>query len=260
MPTSAGSAMLNFESDCLYDHLGCSKDVSLAEIRKTYYKLALQYHPDRNSGCTTKEFQMIGRAYEILGDESKRCLYDETGVIDGDGLLDGSNVNFEAYFRELFQQVRLEDIEAFKATYQGSVEEYEDVLVAYRKHKGSIEAIVDDIFFGDEEGSLDRFMAIIKRAIEKGILTEEKSFSKIISDDAALKSLKNRRKRTAAKEAKEAGALAKELGIGKDGNLHAVIKGKQQGRFDAMIAGMEAKYGGGQASKTKSSSKKQRKI
>lgn len=252
MPAPANEQpMVNFESECLYDHLGLDKSCSSSEIKKTYYKLALHYHPDRNPD-SKREFQVIGRAYEILSNDQKRKLYDETGVIDGEDLLGQDGASFEAYFRELFQRVRMEDIDAFKAAYVGSVEEYEDILAAYRQRKGNIEAIMDDVFFGDGEGSFDRFSAIIKRAIAKGVIDEQTAFTQICSDSSAMDALKRKRKRTAEKEAKEAQELAKQLGIGKDGkDLHSIIKGRQKGGFDAMIAGLEAKYGGDKPKKTK---------
>lgn len=241
MPEAAAMPA-NFDSDCLYDHLGLGKTASPSEIKKAYYRLALEYHPDRNPGADKHAFQVIGRAYEILGDDQKRKLYDETGVIDGEHLLGQDGANFEAYFRELFQRVRMEDIDAFKAAYIASVEEYEDILGAYRRCKGDIEAIADEVFFGDDEGALDRFSAIIRRAIAKGVIDEQARFTQIASDTSAMAALKRKRKRTADKEAKEAKQLAKELGIDGSGRLDSLIKGKQKGNFDAMIAGLEAKY------------------
>ncbi len=241
----------NFESGCLYDHLGVSKAATSSDIRKAYYRLALQYHPDRNPSAGTVHFQQIGRAYEILIDEQSRQLYDETGVINTENL---SEANFEAYFREMFHRVRMEDIDAFKVGYVGSVEEYEDVLASYKTNRGNIEAIVDDVFFGDDEGAIDRFTAIIQRAISKGIIDQERSFEKIVSSDQAKNALKTKRKKRAEKEAKEAEALAKELGLDKD--LKSVIQSRHKDhkdRFDTLLAGLEAKY----ASKQKKSKTKQ---
>lgn len=256
MPGMA-AAKLDLESADLYANLGIPRGSSDAAIRKAYYQLALQYHPDRTPGHKA-EFQRIGRAYEVLGDAAKRKLYDEAGVIDGEDL-SSENVNFDAYFRELFQRVRLEDIEAFKATYVGSAEEYEDVLAAYRKRKGAVGDIVDDIFFGDDEDAIDRYVAIIKRAVSRGIIDENAEFHAIIGDDRAMAALKTKRRRRAAKEAKEAAQLAKDLGLDTAGgkasdNLHALIKNKK-GRFDSMIAGLEAKYGGGAEKSSKKAKK-----
>lgn len=60
-----------------YNTLGVSKNSSQDEIRKAYKKLALKHHPDRNndSKIAKEKFQEIAAAYEILGDETKRSVY-----------------------------------------------------------------------------------------------------------------------------------------------------------------------------------------
>jgi DnaJ family protein B protein 4 len=62
----------------LYEALGVSETASQEEIKKTYRKLSLQYHPDRNNNSSesTVKIQSINSAYEILGDEEKRKQYD----------------------------------------------------------------------------------------------------------------------------------------------------------------------------------------
>lgn len=63
-----------------YKILGVTKDASPSEIKKSYRKLALQYHPDKNQGADSelaeKKFIEVGEAYEILSDEEKKRKYD----------------------------------------------------------------------------------------------------------------------------------------------------------------------------------------
>lgn len=64
-----------------YSTLGVGKGASQDEIKKAYFKLAKQYHPDVNKAAEAKEkFATINEAYETLGDESKRRVYDQTGM------------------------------------------------------------------------------------------------------------------------------------------------------------------------------------
>lgn len=61
-----------------YAILGVSQDATAEEIKKSFRKLARQYHPDVNSGDKTAEekFKSINEAYDILSDEGKRADYD----------------------------------------------------------------------------------------------------------------------------------------------------------------------------------------
>ena len=64
-----------------YKILGVSKGASQEEIKKIYRKLARKWHPDINPGNkeAEKRFKEISHAYDCLGDEKKRKLYDEFG-------------------------------------------------------------------------------------------------------------------------------------------------------------------------------------
>jgi molecular chaperone DnaJ len=72
-----------------YAVLGVSPQASQEEIKKTYRKLALQYHPDRNRGDRTadQKIREINAAYEILGDVEARKTYDRLrlGYVDRPG-------------------------------------------------------------------------------------------------------------------------------------------------------------------------------
>jgi molecular chaperone DnaJ len=63
-----------------YALLGCSRSASETEIKKAYRKLAMEYHPDRNSAPEAEaRFKEITEAYEVLRDPDKRAAYDRYG-------------------------------------------------------------------------------------------------------------------------------------------------------------------------------------
>ncbi len=68
-------------SDDFYKILGVSKDTDKATIKKAYRKLARKWHPDINPGNKAAEqrFKEISMAYDCIGNEEKRRLYDEFG-------------------------------------------------------------------------------------------------------------------------------------------------------------------------------------
>jgi len=64
-----------------YEILEVDKKSSPEEIKKSYRKLALKYHPDKNNGDSKSEerFKEISEAYDVLSDENKRREYDSIG-------------------------------------------------------------------------------------------------------------------------------------------------------------------------------------
>jgi molecular chaperone DnaJ len=64
-----------------YKILGVERGASKDDVRKAYRKLARKYHPDINPGNKAAEskFKDLSVAYDVLGDEKKRKLYDEFG-------------------------------------------------------------------------------------------------------------------------------------------------------------------------------------
>lgn len=63
-----------------YQILGVPRDASDADIKKSYRKLARQYHPDVNEEASAEEnFKQVNEAYEVLKDSEKRQAYDRFG-------------------------------------------------------------------------------------------------------------------------------------------------------------------------------------
>jgi molecular chaperone DnaJ len=63
-----------------YDVLGVGRDASPDEIKRAFRRLAMQYHPDRNSepGAEAR-FKEINEAYEVLSDQERKATYDRFG-------------------------------------------------------------------------------------------------------------------------------------------------------------------------------------
>ncbi|MFW6264033.1 MAG: DnaJ C-terminal domain-containing protein [Cyanobacteriota bacterium] len=69
--------MQNFRN--YYEILGVERNATVEEIKKSYRRLARQYHPDLNPGdkAAEEKFKDLGEAYEVLSDEEKRSQYDQ---------------------------------------------------------------------------------------------------------------------------------------------------------------------------------------
>ncbi|WP_187941663.1 DnaJ C-terminal domain-containing protein [Helicobacter pylori] len=92
-------------SKSLYQTLNVSENASQDEIKKSYRRLARQYHPDLNKTKEAEEkFKEINAAYEILSDEEKRRQYDQFG----DNMFGGQN--FSDFARSRSASEDLDDI------------------------------------------------------------------------------------------------------------------------------------------------------
>ncbi|UOS55704.1 DnaJ C-terminal domain-containing protein [Helicobacter pylori] len=92
-------------SKSLYQTLNVSENANQDEIKKSYRRLARQYHPDLNKTKEAEEkFKEINAAYEILSDEEKRRQYDQFG----DNMFGGQN--FSDFARSRSANEDLDDI------------------------------------------------------------------------------------------------------------------------------------------------------
>jgi len=92
-----------------YEVLGLSKSADSKEIKKSYRKMALKYHPDKNPDDKSAEdkFKEAAEAYEVLSNEDKRARYDRFGhqgmsgsAGGGGGGFGGGGMNMDDIFNQ----------------------------------------------------------------------------------------------------------------------------------------------------------------
>ncbi|GAM82192.1 hypothetical protein ANO11243_001710 [Dothideomycetidae sp. 11243] len=242
-----------------YKVLDVATDATPEQIRSSYRRLALRWHPDKITDPSQADeaklkFQEIALAYAVLSDERRRKRYDATGRTEESLEDDEDPFSWAEFYRAQFDAVISGDaIEEVRKEYQGSDEERQDVLDAYTAAKGDMDGVYETVMLSDIDVDDERFRTMIQSAIDDGEVEAYKKFTR-----ESTKSKADRKKRAGA-EAKEAEQMAEELGVkeklfggsstkgkkkkdsGEDA-LKALIMQRQKGRADNFLADLEAKY------------------
>ena len=90
-----------------YEILSISRTATEVEIKKAYRRMAMKYHPDRNSddAGTEEKFKEAKEAYEILSDPQKRAAYDQFGHAGVDQSMGGGSQGGAGGFSDVFGDV-----------------------------------------------------------------------------------------------------------------------------------------------------------
>jgi molecular chaperone DnaJ len=120
-----------FDKD-FYKTLGVSKDVSEADLKKTYRKLARKYHPDSNPGDAAAEakFKEISEAYSVLSDAEQRAEYDQIRAMGAGGArLTAPGSAGNGGFDDVFS--------AFNRGRGGQTADFDDIFAMFNQGGGS---------------------------------------------------------------------------------------------------------------------------
>nr|XP_014103344.2 J domain-containing protein CG6693 [Bactrocera oleae] len=236
----------------LYKLLDLEKNALPRDIKKAYYKMSLQVHPDRveddKKSAATEKFKVLSKAYQVLSDKEKRGLYDEQGVIV-DEEDEGKLSSWMDLWRQVFRRVTEEDIINYENSYVGSELERDDMKKAYLSSKGCINKIMTEVPFlhiKDEP----RLQKIIREMIDASEVPEYKIFTNEPSQK------RQRRHKKYAREAKEAEEIKQKL---ESGDLQKQILKRQAHRqddFNSFLDKLAEKYADGDDSEVYDFSKK----
>jgi len=178
--------------------------------------------------CTEK-FQLIAKIYEVLKDDDLRKIYEKKGEWPED---ERFNLDETSLAR-----LNVNLLDEFKDYYVGSDEERNDVKKFYEQCKGNILDIIEQVYFAEIATDEARVQGIIDDLVEKKEVTEIKQKGNLTAE-------RKKRIRKAEKEAREAEAMAAQLGLragsGMEGLSQAIARRGEAGK--SFLDNLEKKY------------------
>ncbi|KAH3673003.1 hypothetical protein WICMUC_003956 [Wickerhamomyces mucosus] len=246
-----------------YETLKISKEASEQDIKKSYRKLCLQYHPDKlkNSDDADEsklKFEKILFAHSILNDSKKRKRYDQTGLLDEVDTEDG--FDWFEYFSKVKAEINEESIAKDRKVYRNSEDEEQDIIEQFIETDGDFLILFETIphteLSNEEE---NRLFSIVDRLVNDKILENYLQWKNYKSKRKQIwvKYLKSQLK-SLSKEAKEAEKTKKEIlkknkgkNLDSESDLQQFIISKRKTDMDSLISKLESKYGDKKTSKRK---------
>ncbi|OAF66064.1 DnaJ subfamily C member 9 [Intoshia linei] len=227
-----------FDTDDLYKILNLKSTANLKQIKTSYYKLSLKYHPDKCKETNRKEvnekFSLINMIYSVLSDEESRNYYDSTGsILQGNLILTKKNMNWKEYWRMMFPAISTTDIKNYLENYQNSEIEKIDIKKCYIDAKGDLDKIYQSLIGYDMKNE-NRIKNVIMDLIDQD---EVEKYEIFINEPEIKKKKRHKKMKLQAKEAEKC----------KDGedekDLIALIRNKNKKKdCEDFLDGLAEKY------------------
>lgn len=241
MPSLLDSCEKYYETRDIYKLLGITKNSLEKDIKKAYYKLSLQVHPDRvaeaEKEVATEKFKVLSKLHLILTDKDKKALYDDKGIIDDD---DDDSTSWSDLWKQFFKPITTQDINNYQKEYVGSELEMNDIKKAYLNGKGCINYMMNSVPFMAVEDE-PRIQDVVKGWIASNEVPEYKIFTE------EPKQKRTRRHKKYNAEALEAREMKTKLEATNGGDsLEQQIMKRQEARASEMggfFDKLMAKYG-----------------
>ncbi|KAI5954989.1 hypothetical protein KGF54_001550 [Candida jiufengensis] len=234
-----------------YEILGVLPDATPIEIKKSYKKLCLKFHPDKLQQqkdiiIEEETFTKVQFSFSILNDPIKRNRYDTLGSLsEFNEEYDEEGFDWKEYFASMNDKITIEMIEEDKLKYQNSEEERQDIITNFIYYEGDFLRLFEVIphleFTETEEQRVFKIIEIELQSlkVDKQITKSWEKYTK--SRKSKVKNMLNKLAKE-AKEAKELERLIQDKSKGQKQDLKSMIKSRQNNRFDDLINKMESKY------------------
>jgi hypothetical protein len=162
-----------------YNVLGVEHDATAAQIKKAYYKLALELHPDKNPNNSLAEskFKLVSEAYQTLSDPETRKKYDEFGK-EG---VDQSNIDPVQLFSMVFGSEQFEHLIGklfMTSAVENGIDKQIDEKDVAEKQKKREDTLVDNLTARLQVWVEGRHVDFMKTAEEEVLHLKEASFGK----------------------------------------------------------------------------------
>lgn len=184
-------------------------------------------HPDRVEESikieATEKFKVLGRIHTILSDTEKRKIYDESGQYDEESD-EAVMRNWSDYWRTLFKEITVEDINNYEKNYKGSETEIKDLKRAYMDGNSKFQFFLHNLM-----SEMSKFHGKVQEriaAVENIVLFFFNKFMTHFSDESSDLETRGSLKKLVA-EARDVRRRKKKIFIGKEENSSIIFQAKE---------------------------------